>query len=703
MRDWTDGAFELVSKVGAGLTRFQQVERERAGLWLPVAFGAGIVGYFGLRSEPAPWNGIAMIGVAALVLLMLRKSSVPAFAAILLLGASAGFTAAQFRTSQVAAPVLARGMTGVLEGVVITVRMTPRGFRTILKVERLGRLPTAQLPARARVLLLKRDDAPAAGSRISIFGRFQPPPPPVSPYAYDFRRALFFERIGAVGFALAPVTARATGEAAGEGRWASALARLRQELSSRIRAVLTGDRGALAAALLVGDRDWISEDAETAMRDAGIAHLLAISGLHMGLVAGCVFGFVRLLLSLHPRSALTWPVRQSAAVAAILFATLYLLLSGASVPTLRAYVMTLIVLLGHLLGRKAISMRLIAAAALAIMAVRPEYVLSASFQLSFAAVTCLVAVYEAGYWTSRRRRDGWMHRVLRHVFLLALSSLVASLATLPVALYHFQKAALYGVASNLLAVPAAGIWIMPWGVSALVLMPLGLEMLALVPMGWGLDLLLVLAQEIRGWPHATHNVSAAPGWAVGMAVLSALWLCLWRSGWRFLGAVPLLCAVFLLLLSPWRPPEILISDRGRVVGVQTGRELVTSSGWSGFEAMVWRRRAGLGEDEDRAGHRFECDPLGCVYRAEGLGTIVRSSSAQSLWEDCGRADILVTRIHVPKGCTAPRLILGPRELRTGGAIAVWMKDGQPEVVHSRNVHGDRPWTARVRFRKNEKD
>jgi competence protein ComEC len=698
VRDWTKSLLPLAARAAAGLAHFQEAERERAGLWLPVALAAGILVYFDLPVEPHLLSGPVSMLCAILVFLAARQRALPAFLAALLVAGAAGFTAAQVRTLNVTAPVLERGVTSAVSGVVESVGMTPRGRRIILQVESLGRLPAEKLPGRARVLLLKKDPAPAPGSRIRVFGRFQPPPPPVSPYAYDFQRALFFEGIGAVGFALAPYSVEADAAISSESE---ALEELRQVLSARIRGHLPGDTGALAAALLVGDRDWISEEAEEAMRDAGIAHLLAISGLHMGLVAGCVFGFVRLLLSLSARTALLWPTRVIAAVAALAFATFYLLLSGAAVPTLRAYVMTAIVLAGMVLGRRAISMRLIAFAAMAILLFRPDYLLSASFQLSFAAVTALVAVYEAGRWSGVAGSDGPFRKGVRQLLLLALTSLVATLATLPVALHHFQKAALYGIASNLIAVPAAGMWIMPWGVAALVLMPLGWEALALKPMGWGLDLVLSLALEIGSWPLATQAVRASPGWVAGAAALSGLWLCLWRSRWRYLGAPPLIAASALLLLSPWPPPALLISDRGRVIGVHSGSELATNSGRNGFEALVWRRRAGL--PEESAGRRFDCDPLGCVFEAAGIGTVAWSSSAQSLGDDCLHADILVTRIRVPEGCASPRLILGPRDLRPGGSIAVWFDGARPKVVYSRYVRGDRPWTGRKSFLKAKKD
>lgn len=680
------------------LTGVAAANRSRAGLWLPVAFGAGIFGYFNLSAEPPFWVGPGLLGFLVPLLLTVRRSAMAVFIVVPALAAACGFSAAQYRTLQVAAPILKREMAAVLTGMVEEVRGTARGERLIVRVEQFGRLAAADRPGRVRLLLLKRDRAPPPGARIKVFGRFKPPPPPVAPYAYDFQRALYFQGIGAVGFALAPLSLESPGPVPLSGR----LSALRSALSERIRDQLPGDTGALAAALLVGDRDWISEGATVAMRDAGIAHLLAISGLHMGLVAGFVLFAGRLLLSIHPTVALRWPTRRIAATGAILVATAYLFLSGASVPTQRAYVMTLVVLVGVMIGRRAISMRLIATAASIIMLARPDYVLSASFQLSFAAVTCLVAVYESGIWSRGPAGGRLFSGLVRHVGLLAISSLVASSATLPFALYHFQKAALYGAASNLLAIPAASLWIMPLGVAALFLMPARLEALALVPMGWGLDGVLQLARVVQEWPHATHAVAAPPGWCLGLAACSGLWVCLLRGRVRFAGLPLLTVCVAVLLISPWSPPAIVIADRARAVGVFSETGMASTSRYTGFAADIWRRRAGFLEiaaGEGAQALRFHCDSLGCALDAPRIGALAWSSDAQSLAEDCQRADILVTRVRVPDICPVPYLILGPHQIRPGGSIAIWLDGPVPKVVYSRQVQGNRPWsTAAIRSR-----
>ena len=128
------------------------------------------------------------------------------------------------------------------------------------------------------------------------------------------------------------------------------------------------------------------------MQQSGLAHLLAISGLHLGLVAGFVFFAVRGVLSAWPAVVLRYPVKKWAAAAAISMSAVYLVLAGTTVPTQRAFIMTGLILLAVILDRRGISMRLVAWAAAVVLLLRPEAFLSVSFQMSFAAVIALIAV-----------------------------------------------------------------------------------------------------------------------------------------------------------------------------------------------------------------------------------------------------------------------------------------------------------------------
>ena len=291
--------------------------------------------------------------------------------------------------------------------------------------------------------------------------------------------------------------------------------------------MLDGDTGAVAAALIMGQRGSISEETLTAMRDAGLAHLLAISGLHMGLVAGLLFFTVRGSLALVAPLTLQRPIKKWAALAALVGVFGYLLLAGAPVPTQRAFVMTGLVLVGVMLDRTAISLRLVAWAAAVVLLLRPESIVGASFQMSFAAVLALVAFYEVAGAKMRVwfGGAGTLRRLALYVAGVGFTTLIAGLATLPFAIHQFNRVAVFGMAANLVAVPLTGLWIMPWAVLALVLMPVGLEAAALVPMGWGVDGMLAVAQTVAAWPGAAISVRAMPMAGLAAIVLGAAFGC----------------------------------------------------------------------------------------------------------------------------------------------------------------------------------
>ena len=376
---------------------------------------------------------------------------------------------------------------------------------------------------------------------------FAPPPPrPAAPGAFDFARFAYFQGLGAVGFALGDARRIAPSGQDGPPNESidapsGSMERLRYAIAERIRAALTGERGAVAVALITGFREGIPESVEQNMRDSGLAHLLAISGLHVGLVAGTVFLLVRGGCALVPAIALRWPIKKWAAVSAAAVAFGYLFLAGATEPTQRAFLMLLITVIGICLDRGSISMRLVAWAALFILLLSPESLLSVSFQLSFAAVTALVAVYET--ITARRewaanepaRVQSAGSRFPRYALQLGLSSMIATLATAPFALYHFNRVAGYGLLANLAAVPLTAFVIMPLGLLAVFLMPLGLEAGPLYLMGQGIGAVLWVARQVASLPGAATLVPAFPHWGLVAVTLGGLWLCIWRGPWRWLG------------------------------------------------------------------------------------------------------------------------------------------------------------------------
>ena len=688
------------------LIRNLLAERERWALWLPVAIGTGVGAYFALPSEPPMWSAWAVLAFAASLGLVGRRTHWGIFA-LALSAACAGFIAAQWRAHDVAAPVLERRLASVVvTGQLAEIEPMPDGARLLLQAVTIGKLAQELTPERVRVRARGRDvpGAVRVGDRLRMRATLSPPAPPAAPGAFDFQRHAWFMRLGAVGFSYGQPEILPSPGKGSAGGWRRAVEQLRHAVYARVTAALAGETGAVAAALMMGERGAIPADALAAMRDSGLAHLLAISGLHIGLMAGLAFFAVRGGLALVPEVALRRPIKKWAALAALAAAFAYLMVAGAPVPTQRSFVMAGLVLLAVCIDRTGISMRLVAWAAAAILLVRPESLLGASFQMSFAAVIALIAAYELaaerlGAW---RRGAGPARRMALYLAAVALTSLVAGLATGPIALHQFNRVVVYGLGANMVAVPLTALWVMPWAMVAFLSMPLGLESWALVPMGWGIDGVLSVARTVAAWPGAVVLAPSLPSWGFLICVAGGLWLCLWRRPWRLAGGVAILAG--LASVTAGAGPDLLISGNGRLVAVRgADGVLMVSRRSDAFVRETWLRRdatdtwlpfpaEGLSADG-----RLACDRLGCLYRAGGR-VIALVGDERALAEDCLVADVLISAVPVRgdlrRGCRRPGLLIDRFDLWRSDAHALWLDGDKVRVESVGARRGRRPWTPR---------
>lgn len=677
-------------------------EQNRWTLWLPVCLGAGIALYFLLGDEPAWWIGPLALAVAAAAVFVFRRRFALQIALWGMVAFAAGFAIAQFRTARVDAPVIEKRIGPVwIAGRIMRIDLRGDGRRLWLDRLSIARLARDKTPERVRIRLRGRRPALSPGDTVRVRAILYPPPGAAAPGAFDFARRAYFERLGAVGFAIGAVRQADNGAAAPSSSPSIAIAALRQGLTRRVLAALPGPSGGIAAALMTGERGAIPPDILAAMRDSGLAHLLAISGLHIGLVGGILFFGIRLLLAAFERTALRHPIKKWAAAAAVVGAFGYLLVSGASVPTQRAFIMLGLVFAAVMLDRLPISMRLVAWAATAVLVIAPESLLSVSFQMSFAAVIALIAVYErvvarAAERTGKRR----LPRALIYLGGVLLTTLIAGLATAPFALYHFNRMALYGIVANLVAVPLTGIWIMPWAVAAFALMPFGLERLALGPMGWGIEGVIAVALWVQGLPGSVAVLPAMPPMGLALVALGGLWLCLWRRRWRYLGLAPVTAGMISIALM--QPPDILVDGSGRLMAVRgaDGTLLLSSKTVERYKAGVWLRRAGetaakeWPRDGTGSDGRLACDGLGCIYRAAGhTVALVRRQGA--LLEDCATATVVISRVPVRRrACRGPLAVIDRFSLWREGPHAVWLDAGSVRIESVSRSIGDRPWNRR---------
>ncbi|WP_111420341.1 ComEC/Rec2 family competence protein, partial [Rhodoplanes roseus] len=560
--------------------------------WLPIGFAAGVILYFSAETEPALWAGGVAVAATLAIVVAARRHGLGVFVAIALAAVAAGFFAATLRSRLVDAPMLRHPAFGAkLAGFVEKREEREKSDRIVLRVHayEFSRARETVRPERVRVAV-RKGTAPPVGAYVALSARLSPPLTPLRPGGYDFARDLYFHGIGASGFALGAVRPAPAPAGPGLGlRIDAALDDLREAIDRRIRAALPGDAGAIASALITGKRDAITTPVNDAMYVSSLAHVLSISGYHMAVVAGVVFVVLRGGLALVPDLALRRPIKKWAAGAALLAAAFYLVLSGSEVATQRAFVMTAIVLVGVMLDRRALTLRTLSVAALAVLLLTPEAVVHPSFQMSFAATLALVAVYERGLpWFAARPKSALGARLalwgLRETLALVAASLVAGFATTIFAAYHFHRVAPYGVLANLGAMPVVSAFVMPAGLLALLALPFGFDGPLWRLMGVGIDWMTGVAQWVAALPGAVGRIPAFGVAPLLLATAGLVVVTLLKTPLRWSGAGLLLIAA--LLAGVTEKPDVLIAPGAEAVAVRgaDGRLSVLRTGSLGFAA-----------------------------------------------------------------------------------------------------------------------
>ena len=618
--------------------------------------------------------------------------------------ATLGIAAAKLRTEIVRAPVL-QAQVGPIDVYGFVELVEPRatkGQRLTIRVTAMEKHEAQAWPARVRVRTLAENNALKPGDAVRVKATLSPPPGPSLPGDYDFARAAWFSALGAVGYAkaAAEIEPGAT-ESPLSLRLSASVARVRQAIGQRVVQALPGETGAIANALITGERGGITEATNQAFRDSGLFHILSISGLHMVIMAGAVFLSIRLVLAAIPSIALRYPIKKWAAAGAMLGALGYLLISGAAFATVRSYIMISIMFLAVMLDRPAIALRNVALAALLILVVWPESLFDPGFQMSFAAVVALVSAYE---WLRARdeergaaERRGPVGRAMLFFGGIVTSSLVAGLAVAPFGVYHFHNTQQFAILANLVAIPICNLVVMPASLAALVAMPLGLEAAPLWLMGLGIDAMTWCANAVARLPGAVGRVPAIPTYAFVLMVAGGLWCTLWGTRWRVVGIVPI--ALGLMLAPTGSRPDVLVGRGADLVAVRgaDGKLSALAGRGSAFELSRWLEHDGDGRAPAEVGKAlgFRCDPQGCATLVKGLRIAVGGSAA-ALRDDCAAAAVLILRFSKPKGCRPPGPVIDVDDVTARGAHALTVVNGKMRLETVADGRGDRPWAPAAR-------
>lgn len=684
--------------------------------WLAAFFAGGIIAWFALKT---PWQWVAaitaalLIAVAALAMWRDNDRRVHLRQALMACGVvfAAGIAVIWIRSEMVGAEPIARPTVERVQGYVLEredqpaqdrVRLTLaiRDAETAESRKIRVNIPEAEVERVQREFGTPDASAPLmVGAIVRLRVRLMPPASPMLPGSYDFARAAWFKGLAATGTVMGEIelvepAPMRTGS----------IAAIQRSLSQHVRTRVDGSAGTIAAAFASGDRGAIAVADEDAMRDAGLTHLLSISGLHVSAVIAAAYLVALKLLALFPPIALRIRLPVAAAAVGAIAGIGYTLLTGAEVPTVRSCAAAMLVLIALAMGRDALSLRMVAVAAIFVLLLWPESVIGPSFQMSFSAVVAIVALHTSVPVKAflAPRDESWLARSGRRVLMLFITGLVIEIALMPIVLFHFHRAGVYGAFANVFAIPLVTFLSMPLIAIALLLDTLGLGGPVWWLVGLSLDALLAIAHFTADQPGAVKLMPQMGRLTIALFVLGGLWLALWRGRARLLGLVPATVATAMLLATPI--PDVLIGREGRHVGITIDGEDGETRLLSLRDTRSDYARDNLLELSSVSGEPIpiadwsgaQCSAEFCslgIERGGRVWTLLLARNRdlveeRALAAACEKADIVVANRYLPRSCKPLWLKADRRMLDRSGGLALNLKGGTIDTVASgQGQHG----------------
>lgn len=501
---------------------------------------------------------------------------------------------------------------------------------------------------------------------------------PVYVNSFDPRFFAFFSEIGAKGYILSDMEIIKKDN---NFSFTRTFENIRNYINNRIMQIVPNTPGAMSKALITGDVSGIDKQSMEQIRAAGLAHLLAISGMNLALVAGMSFVMLRYMLLFFPKISFKMEVKKIAAFFAIIISFLYLAISGMEVSAERAFIMTSVFLLAIIIDRNINPLRSLALAAFIIILWRPESIFYPGFQMSFAAVLALISSFaKFAAYIAARTQNGIISKFFWYFIGVVVSSFIAGLATTPFALYHFNNYSHYSLLANLIAVPLNSLVVMPAGFIGMIFMPFGLDVLLFKIMGYGNYLTLEWARYIAALPNAVSYVPQMPIMVFGLFIFTLLWFCLWQTHIKFIAIITLCIGVAIHALN--KNPDIILSPKDQLFAVRSknGKLLFSSGNKISNEKLIWLNKSGQTEFKSLSteskslsldsSENVKCDIFGCVYNKNNYQVSFIYHPLIIDFE-CKRADIVINYTDILANCPAKKVI-NSKDLQKAGGYAIYL-------------------------------
>lgn len=678
-------------------------------LWIPVFFSLGI--FFGFLFKI---NLIFPFIICVLLFFLswfFYKSKKFIFVIPFILGfIFLGYIRTGYYTKNLKAPVLSR-YTGKVEvfGKVVDVLLYDKedGFskKVILKpesIKKIGKINfqfyfqnsensyfdekgiMQNLPYKVRINLKDNQKTFQNGDKIKIQASLMSLPTSAYPGAYSFKKYAYFKQIGGIGYngKVLEVQKR-------EKKFLDVVGNFRNNYSTKITSVIGQPSGGIGAALLTGNKGFLKESVSKNMIYSGLAHLLAISGLHIAIVVSLIFLLTRKFLSYSEKITLNYNIKKIAAVCALVASFFYLLVTGMPVSAQRAYMMIALFLIAIIIDRNVCALRSVMLVGLIMLFYKPDFLFSPGFQMSFAAVIGLVSGFRflksCGYKLYTENKFAKPFVYLGGVM---IGSVIAEICITPFIIYHFNNYSPYGLLANLIAMPLTTFIIVPLGMVSYFLIPFNLDFITLKLMGYAIDVLLWVAQTVAFIPGSNHVVMSPSNVAMGLIIFGGLWFWLWSRKWRYFGIPIFIIGVVLAFFKPI--PDLILNEK-KVFGVLDGKGNLYFSQKLRSEYIkdIWLKKTGntryklLNDFPDNDLKKISCNNHYCLITKYDK-KVYLATSYHGIKEGCRQGDVVVNMDAKHRylkwiDCEKPKIKLNYTYFKNNGAAVLFLKEDEVKL------------------------
>lgn len=539
------------------IDHFLEDQYHRLPLWYLIAFLVGILACFTFEVD-VHW--FLPPSLTLLALFMAKRNVVHIFLLLIALSFFFGYLRGYIRINWHDNVTMQEPIITALRGEVYSIKYNEKGAWIYLNNLIFQEFPLEDdWPRRVRVKIRDMDARNLnIGDYIESSVYLAPPIGPILPGAYDFGMDAYFSNIGAYGYSMGKVRIIDSNHG---GSFLTNLVNLIRKKLYYIFLENMGSRGGnFAAALFLGEQRGIDKRILQDMRLAGISHILCVSGMHLSLVAGIFYFLPRIIFNFSDNIAFNFNIRKLSAIISIIASFAYLMISSAGIASVRAFIMTFLVMCAIIINRKVLSLRSIAIAAFVIIMMNPEYILYPSFQLSFMAACSLMAGYEI--YSSHR---SYLHvnskhilaKILNNIILNIYSSIVITIGTGGLIIYHFYIISNYVILGNLLTLPIVAFVVMPIGILSIILAPFGLEHASLKVMEYSINLIITIANYITNMKNSVYYFGHIDHKYLLFLLFGLFWIIICQGRCRFLGIIPFILSIILMIMAP--KPSLLVN------------------------------------------------------------------------------------------------------------------------------------------------